>query len=446
MKEYDIVVIGGGPAGVQAAISARNSNPVKSIALIRKEKIALIPCGIPYIMHRLGSIDDDILPDALLQKNNTNIIMGEVVGKHEKILELKDGLQIKFDKLVLAAGSIPVKPAIPGIDSDNIYVLSKDYEYLKTMREDIKASRSVVIVGGGYVGVELADELVKSKLNVTFIEKLPRLLPTSVDPEFSDVLKGELDKQGVIVLTGVGVEGFIDNGKSVKVKLENGSVEEADKVIISIGFKPDISLAKVFNIEVDNKYGVIVDEYMKTSDDDIFAVGDCAAKRSCFAGDYRQIMLASTAMSQGRLAGSNLFSINIIKAFPGTLGSFATKVGNVALGVTGITETRAKKMKLEYVSGTTETVDRHPGKLTNASKMKVKLIFSKYSHVLLGAQVLGGDSVGECVNMLSVMIQKKMTDMEIDTLQIGTHPLLTPSPLAYGVINATVDSIMKWYR
>ncbi len=446
MKTYDIVIIGGGPAGVQAAISARSSHPDKSIALIRKEKIALIPCGIPYIMHRLDSVDDDILPDALLDKCKADLIIGEVTGKNGKTLELKDGEQVKYEKLVLASGSNPVKPPIPGIDLEKVFILSKDYDSLKQAREKARSARSVIVVGGGYVGVELADEIAKNDVKVTLVEKLPNLLPTSIDPEFSAVIKDELTKQGVNVVTGYGVEEFIDNGSTIRARLENGNIEEADWVVISIGFKPNLSLAREFDLQVDNKYGIIVDEYMKTSDDDIFAAGDCAAKRSCFLGDYRQIMLASTAMSQGRLVGSNLFSINIIKAFPGTLGSFATKIGNVALGVTGITETRAKAMKLEYVSGVTETIDRHPGKLPDATKMRVKLIFSKYTHVLLGAQVLGGDSVGECVNMLSVMIQQKMTDMEIDTLQIGTHPLLTPSPLAYGVINATVDSIMKWYR
>jgi len=151
-------------------------------------------------------------------------------------------------------------------------------------------------------------------------------------------------------------------------------------------------------------------------------------------------------MSQGRLAGSNLFSINIMKTFSGTLGSFATKVGHLALGVTGLTETQAKSMGVEYVVGWADSVDRHPGKLPGSSKMSLKLIYAKYSHILLGAQMLGGDSVGETINMLSVMIQKKMTDMEIDTLQIGTHPLLTPSPLGYATIGATVDAIMKWYH
>jgi pyruvate/2-oxoglutarate dehydrogenase complex dihydrolipoamide dehydrogenase (E3) component len=445
MREYDVVIIGGGPAGVQSAISARNSNPDKSIALIRKERVALIPCGIPYIMHSLNSVDEDILPDALLQKINVDIIHGEVEGKDNKTLKLRDGNQIGFDKLVLAAGSIPIKPAIPGIEKDNIFILSKDYEYLKRMREEVNTAQNIVIVGGGYVGVELADELVKKNIKVTLIEKMPSLLPTSVDQEFGNIVQTELENQGVEVITNVGVDGFANSGKNIRVELENGDSNEVDHVIISIGFKPDIRLGRKFGLEINDKYGVIVDEYMKTSDDDIFAAGDCVAKRSYLIGDFRRIMLASTAMSQGRLAGSNLFSINILKVFHGTLGSFATKVGNIAVGATGLTETRAKGMKLEYCVGVAESVDRHPAKLPNASKMRIKLIFAKHSHILLGAQVSGGDSVGECINMLSVMIQKNMTDMEIDTLQIGTHPLLTPSPLAYGVINATVDAIMKWY-
>jgi len=182
---------------------------------------------------------------------------------------------------------------------------------------------------------------------------------------------------------------------------------------------------------------------MRTSDSDIFAVGDCVCKRSCYTNQYRQIMLASTAMSQGRLAGSNLFSINVMKSFPGTLGSFATHIGNISLGVTGLTETKAKEMGIEYVVGRSETVNRHPAKLPGASKVITKLLFARYSQVLIGAQMIGGESVGECINMLSVMIQKRMTDMEIDTLQIGSHPLLTPSPIANNVITATVDAILQ---
>ena len=445
MKNYDIVIIGGGPAGVQAAVSARNSNRGKKIALVRKEKVALVPCGIPYTLHSLNSVDENIMPDTLLEKNEIDIIIGEVEDKKDKTLILKGGSELGYDKLVLASGSKPIKPPIPGIDNDKIYVVSKDYDYLKKLRSDIDTAKSVVIVGGGYVGIELADELANRGLDVTLVEKMPDLLPASVDPEFGSAVQAELERQGVNVITGIGVNAFSPSGGNIKVELDTGDFHEAEYVIVSIGFKPDISLARKFGLETDEKFGILADEFMRTSDDDIFAAGDCVAKRSHLVGDYRRIMLASTAMSQGRLAGSNLYSVRVLKVFSGTMGSFATKIGNVAVGATGLTETRAKAMKLEYDVGVAESVDHHPAKLRNASKMNIKLLFSKNSHVLLGAQLTGGDSVGECVNMLAVMIHNNMTAMEIDTLQIGTHPLLTPSPLGYGVITATVDAILKWY-
>jgi NADPH-dependent 2,4-dienoyl-CoA reductase/sulfur reductase-like enzyme len=446
MNAYDVVVVGGGPAGIQTALSARNTYQDKSIALVRKEKIALIPCGIPYILHSLSSVDDDIVPDSMLDNNNVELLCGEVTGRNGKALTFADGRQVEFQRLVLATGSVPIKPPIPGIDLQGVYLLPKDYQYLQNLRDAATRANRVLIVGGGYVGVELADELLKAGKEVTVVEMLPSLLPTSVDPELSEAIREQLTKQGGEVLTGIGVQKFSGKEAVAGADLSDGRHLESDFVIVSVGYRPNVSLAEELGLGVDNKYGVHVDEYLRTSDPEVFAAGDCAAKRSCYTGEYRQIMLASTAMAQGRLAGSNLFGINVVKTFSGTLGTFSTKVGDVALGVTGLTETRAKGMGLEYIVGYAEGVDRHPGKLPGTSKMKTKLIFARHSHHLLGAQVLGGDSVGECINMLSVMIQQKMTDMEIDTLQIGTHPLLTPSPLAYSVFNATVDAIMKWYR
>jgi len=445
VREYDVVVIGGGPAGVQAAVSARNTYPEKSIALIRKETKPLIPCGIPYVFNRLKSVDENILPDTPLAKHEVEIITGEVVHRKKKCLVLRDGDEVAFDKLVLAAGSVPIDPPIPGRDLANICVLNKDYDELVVLREILSKAARILIVGAGYVGVELAEVLLDWGKSVVIVEKLPQVLPAALDNEFSAAIQQQLRSLGCDIRLGQGVERFVGHGWASHAVLDDESEVMFDVGIVSVGFKPYIELARILGVEFLPKFGVVVDEYLRTSDPDIFAVGDCAAKRGFLTGHYRQIMLASTAMVQGRIAGSNLFSINTVKTFPGILGSFATKVGDTAVGVTGLTEDKARHLGIEYVVGRAEAVDRHPGKLSGASKVMIKLLFARYSHVLLGAQIMGGDSVGELVNMLSVMIQKRMTDMEIDTLQIGTHPLLTPSPLAYPIVNAAVDAIMKWY-
>ena len=446
MKNYDVVIIGGGPAGLTTAISARNTYPDKKIALIRREKIALIPCGIPYIFGTLEKIEDNILPDAPLNKNNVDLIVDEVIETEDNTVVLKSGDKVSFEKCVLATGSKPNIPPIPGIDKDGVWFVKKDMEYLKEMKKSLDNVTDVVIVGGGFIGVELADELIKKGKNVTIIEMQDSLLPAAMDKEFGDIAINVMKERGVEILCNKKVK-EITGGKSVDgVVLDDGKKLKADVVIVSVGYKPNTELAKKFNIEIDEKYGIKIDEYLRTSREGIFAVGDCVRKRCCFTGGYTGIMLASTAMAHGRLAGSNLYSIKVVKGFPGTCGTFCTKIGNTAFGVAGLTEKQLKTIGVDYVVGYNETVDRHPGKLPGASKIYTKIIYARYSHVLLGAQVKGGDSIGELVNMYSVMIQNKMTDMQVDSMQIGTHPLLTPSPIAYSVINATVDAIMKWYR
>lgn len=445
MKKYDVVIIGGGPAGVTCAISARNTYPDKSIALIRKEKMALIPCGIPYVVHSLSSVDEDILPDKLISNCGADLIIDEVTGKEDKTLKLESGNEIAYDKLVLALGSTPVIPPIKGIEKDGVFVVKKDRDYLEEMKEYIERSKNIVIVGGGYIGVEMADELMKEGKNVTVVEMLDRLLPTTMDREFGEKAEEILEAAGTKILVNHKVKAIVGEEAVTAVRLEDGEEISADLVIVSAGARPNVTLASKFGLAVHPRNGIWVNEYLRTFDKDIFAIGDCAAKYDFFTGEFSNIMLASTAMAEGRLVGSNLFGIKVMRKFIGVLGSFSTKIGNTAFGASGLTEEKAKEMNLAYTVGEAETIDRHPGKLPGASKLHLKLIYARYTHTLLGAQMYGGDSVGELVNMFSVMILNKMTDMDIDNLQIGTHPLLSASPIAYPVINATVDAIKKWY-
>jgi len=447
MERYDVVVVGGGPAGVSAAISAHNTYPNKTIALIRKEKVALIPCGIPYTQHSLESVAADTLPDKLVtEAAGAQLIIDQVMSKSGKTLTLASGKQVHFDKLVLATGASPVKPKMEGIELEGIYLCPKCAEALQQMRDAAQVAKHILIVGGGYIGVELADEYIKAGKQVTLVEMQDQLLPMTMDPEFGAKASELLEQAGAQVRLGHRVMKFEGNGQVQSATLDDGSIVPAEMVLVCIGARPNVELASQFGLEYDERAGIRVDEYLRSSQPDIFVIGDSAAKNDFFTGRPSEIRLASTAMAEGRLVGSNLFEIKVIRKYIGVMGSFATKICGTAFGVSGLTENRAKEMNLDYRVGQAITVDRHPGNLPGASPLHLKLIFARYSHVLLGAEVHGGDSVGELVNMLSVMILNKMTDMDIDTLQIGTHPLLTASPIAYPVITATVNAIGKWYQ
>ncbi len=447
MKKYDVVIIGGSAGGIMTALSARNTYPGKSVLVIRKESIVMVPCGIPYLFNSLDNLEENIIPDSLLEKNNIDLLLDEVVkvDADDYTVFTRNNEVIKYDKLVLAIGSQPRLPKIPGFDKGNVYTIPKNPDYLRKVKEGLAKAEKVVIVGGGFIGLEVADELLKAGKDVTIVEMLDSLLPQSFDPEFGSEVKDLFVSHGAKVFTGTKVDEILGKGNVSGVRLDNGQTLEADAVVLSAGYEPNIQLAENMGLKVLPGQGIIVDEYMRTSHRDIFAVGDCTVKRDFLTGCYTNLMLASTAIAQGRLVGSNLYNIKVIKQFSGVLGTFSTKLCGTAFAAVGVNERMAKRANLEVITGEFETVDRHPGKLPGASKQRVKLIFAKHSHVLLGAQLRGGDSTGEMINMLSVMIQNKMTDIEIDTLQFGTHPLLTASPIAYPVVNATANAIKKWF-
>ncbi len=447
MKKYDVVVVGGGPAGVSAAISAHNTYQTKKIALIRRESISLIPCGIPYTQHSLEKVSSDTLPDALVtQKAGAELIIDDVVSKKDKVLSLASGDQVEYDKLVLATGSSPSLPPIAGADKKGVFQVVKDLEYLENLKRYRDTATNIVIIGGGYIGIELADEYLKHGKQVTIVELEDHLLPTTMDFEYGDKVQAVLEEMGAKIVLGHAVRAIEGQSMIRAITLDDDTEIPADIALICIGCKPNITLAEKFGLDYDARYGIKADEYLRSSEKDIFVIGDVAAKHDFFTGKLTDIKLASTAMAEGRLVGSNLFEVKVIRRYLGVLGSFSTKIGSIAFGVSGLTENKAKEMNLDYEVGEATTIDRHPGSFVGASPIHLKLIFARYSHVLLGAEMYGGDSVGELVNMLSVMILNKMTDMDIDTMQIGTHPLLTASPIAYPVITATVDAIGKWYR
>ena len=445
-KKIDVLVIGGGPAGIVSAVTAKRYYPEKKVLVMKNIEKGVIPCGIPYMLASLKKPDDNKLGVAALEKKNIEVIIDEAIkiDRKKKSVATKNNAIYYYEKLVLTIGSVPILPPIPGIDKKGVYLIYKDMEYLKSFIEKIKRAKNVLVLGGGFIGIEFADELSKIEgLNVYLVELFPNLLVNSFDPEFSELVKEKLELKGVKMLTGTRVEEFCGNERVERVRISGGREIEIDAVILGIGASPNTKLAQDASLDLSRGKGIWVDEYMRTVDSDIFAVGDCAGKTDFYTRKDTPVMLASTATAEARIAGANLYKLKVIRENKGTIAIYSTYIDGLVLGSAGLTENSAKKESFEIVTGVVDGVDKHPAGIPGANQIKIKLIFSKQSGIILGGQVAGGISCGEIINIIGVAIQKRMSFTELETLQMATHPCLTSAPTVYPVVLAAQDASGK---
>jgi len=441
--QSDVLILGG-LSGITAGISCRRHYPDKKVVLVRKEGTILIPCGIPYIYGTVGGPQYNVIPDGLLESNDIQLVKNEAVDvdREKKVVTLADGETISYDKLVFATGSLPAVPPIPGVDKKNVYPIRKDYHYLEDVFEEMKSVRDIVIIGGGFIGVEFADECRKGRdVNITVVEALPHCLQMALDDEFCAEAQEKLSETGVKILVNTKVESIIGDDAVSGVRLSDGNELKADMVILGIGAKPNTSLAEKSGIELGYNKAIRVDAHMQTyTDPNIFACGDCAEKQSFFTGRPINVMLASIATAEARIAGANLYSP--VHHHTGAISVFSSVVDGRAFAVAGLTERQAKEYGMNIVIGRAQAPDTHPGGMPNSTMTKVKLMFAKETGVILGGSISGGRSVGEMINVVSACIMHRMTANDIVQFQMGTHPALTSSPIVYPIVNAACKAVL----
>lgn len=440
MKTTDVLIIGGSAAGMVAAITGKSHWPKKEFVLVKRQKEMMVPCGIPYIFGTLGNIDKNLMPvDAALQKCEIPSLVDEAIeiNTGNKEVLFASGEKISYQKLVIATGSTPMKPKwLQGAELENVFVVPKDREYLDDMKNKLAKAKNIAVIGAGFIGVELSDELNKHGYHVTLVEKMPGILNLAFDSEVAEKIHELLVSRGIHIITGKGISKVIGTKKVEAIELEDGLKMDMDAVVLSIGYKPNSELAKKAGIYVDEDNFIAVDEYMRTHVKDVFAVGDCAQKRDFVTRSRVATMLASTACAEARIAGMNLFNLNVVKTFSGTIAIYSTAIGNTGFGTAGVTEQRAELEGIATVTGIFEGINRHPGNLPDAHKQIVKLIAAKNSGVIIGGEVIGGLEAGELTNVIGLAIQNRMSVNSFLTMQIGTHPCLTASPAAYPLIKA----------
>ena len=436
MIKTDALIIGGSAAGLTTGITIRRHYPGAKITLVRKEQRVLIPCGIPYIFGTVGSTDNNLIPDTPLSQNNIDLIVDEVtsIDREAKTIATAGGETIGYEKLFLSTGSMPLVPPLPGVDLEGVFSIKKDVPYLNSLLAALDEAKDVVVIGGGFIGLEMADECKKRGLNVTVVELLPHCLFLVFDEHICIRMEEVLAERGIKVMTNNEAMAILGDGKVKGVKLDSGEELKADVVIFGIGVRPNVKLAQDAGLKMGERRDIWVDCYMRTSDDNIFAVGDCAGKTDFITNKPSALRLASIATIEARIAGANFGELR--RENVGAVGVFSTKIGGLSLGMAGMRAKTAQEAGLDVVVGTAETVNRHPGGMPGAAKMRVDLVFHKWSCRLIGGQVSGGDSVGEFVNIVAAAIAAGATADEVATFQMGTHPALTASCIAYPLVNA----------
>ena len=442
----DILIIGGGPAGGVAAMTAKMNYPQKKVLVVREYKEQLVPCAIPYIFgETLGCSEKDLGSCAAAVEMGISTLLGEVrdIDLQGKIaFTTKEA--IHFDKLIFATGSKPfVHDSLRhALALEGVFTVAKNKTLIDKTKAYIEDKQEIVVIGTGFIGIEMAMELIGDGKKVKVIGGSEHILKGAFDSEVALEAEKILLDSGIEYIGNDRVKEIVDfNGDNIAnaVELKSGKIVNADAIILATGYKPNTQLAEKVGISLGHYGGIWVDEYMRTENHDIFAVGDCSARRDFITKEPSKVMLASTSSAEARVAGTSLYGIEYLKGFSGTIAIFSTMLGGVAFSSAGVTEEEAKNAGLDVVVGSFSGLNRHPATIPDAQRQFVKLVAMRNGGAIIGGQIIGGKETGEMINIVGTLIEAKFNVYQVMSMQVATQPMLTAAPTSYPITMAAVS-------
>jgi len=428
VEHRDVLIIGGGPAGRVIVHALHQADADLRVALIKDEVENVNRCAVPYGISRAKPLDQYMIPNALVTDYGAELIFDRVerIEPEDARVVMGDGRAVSYGNLILATGARPIIPPIPGIDAMNIVPVRSGTD-LERLRELAEASRRAVVVGGGYIGVEVAVVLRTLGLEVSMVEMLPHIMHMTTEPEFISALEEDVTSHGVHLVTGAKVVAFArDGARATAVRLEDGRELSADFVVLAIGVTPNTELAAEAGLAT-TRLGIVTDDHLRTSVPNIYAAGDCAEKRSFVSGLPTRGEFGTNAVFMAKVVARNLLGEDV--TFPGVINASATTTFNYAVGAAGLTEQAARDaQQFEVVTGLGEVLDKYP-MMEHASAIRSKLVFDATSRRLLGGSVLRrGHGAAANIDFISFAIQMRATAEDIVHLQYATHPELAAKP------------------
>jgi NADPH-dependent 2,4-dienoyl-CoA reductase/sulfur reductase-like enzyme/rhodanese-related sulfurtransferase len=425
-----IVIVGGVAGGASTAARARRLDEFAEIIILERDHyVSYANCGLPY---HLGGIIPDRekllvqTPERLKESLNLDVRTGHEVVKIDrptrtvtvKVLDTGETYQETYEKLVLSLGASPIRPNLPGIDHPNIHVLRNIPDMDGILATLETGAQRALVVGGGYIGVEVAENLIHRGLKVDLVERMDQIMAT-LDSEMARDLQYHLEKYGTTLHLETAARSFEAVDGRIRTQLSNGKELLADVVVIAVGVQPNTALAKACGLPVGPRGGLQTDKHMRTLDPDIYAVGDMVETESLVTGEPMLAALAGPANRQGRIAADNILGRS--SCYLDTQGTAIVKVFEMVGGGTGASERTLQHSNVPY-----HKVYLHPSShasyYPDASALHLKVLFSPGEGRLLGAQVIGFDGVDKRIDVLATAIRAGMTVFDLEHLELSYAP------------------------
>ncbi|AZR74326.1 pyridine nucleotide-disulfide oxidoreductase [Anoxybacter fermentans] len=456
-----VVIVGGVAGGASAAARLRRIDENAEIILLeRGEHISFANCGLPYHIGEVITERSKLLvqtPEAMKKRFNIDVrVLNEVIAidRENKVVKIKnhktgETYTESYDYLILSPGANPVKPPIPGIDHPNIFTLRNipDMDKIKGYIDN-KKPKSAIVVGGGFIGLEMAENLHHRGLNVTIVEMADQVM-APLDFEMAAIVHEHIRSKNVNLILKDGVKSFKDRSGQVQVTLQSGKEITADLVILAIGVRPDTTLAKSCGLELGKRGGIKVNEYLQTSDPSIYAIGDAIEVEDFITKKNTLIPLAGPANKQGRIVANNIAGRP--ETYKGTQGTAIAKVFDLTVASTGANEKTLKREGIKYIASITHS-GSHAGYYPGAIPMSIKILFTPEGK-LLGAQIVGYKGVDKRIDVLATAIRFGKTVFDLQELELAYAPPFSSAKdpvnmagyAAGNIINGDTD-IIHWHE
>ena len=432
MNMQKLIVIGAVAAGTKAASKAKRENPNLDVKIFtREEHIAYAGCGLPYYIGGIIKEKSELVvrtPEVFKKEQDIDIFIKHEVTKidtkSKKVyvtnLDTQELLEYEYDKLVIATGASPIKPPLDNINLKNIFTLRSvtDAFEIRDLVDNRKV-RKAVVVGGGFIGLEVAENLKHRNIDVTLIELAPHVLPP-FDEEIALLAQAHMVDKGINIITSEKVLGFEGKNEVSKVKSTAGDFD-ADIVVLSIGVRPNVKLAVDAGIELGVTGAIKVDKYMQTNIKDVFAVGDCAENMNLVTNLPAWYPMGSTSNKTGRIAGNNVVNSDNMDSLEGVLGTTIVKLFDISAAKTGLSERDARKAGMDIETILVPATDKahyYPGN----KPIITKLIVEKTTHKILGAEIIGSGVVDKPIDIIATAMTLNAKIEDLTKLDLAYAP------------------------